>query len=116
MTITPLDIDTMPRVGVTGLRSKWAAVTRQVRQSGSVAVTRRGKVEMVLVEADLYRRMTGRIPAKHLLRDQAILDELTRRFDADLAVLQQPDARDKIQAVLDAGGKFKNRPKAGTTY
>ncbi|MEI9984409.1 MAG: type II toxin-antitoxin system prevent-host-death family antitoxin [Aliidongia sp.] len=115
MATSPLDIDTMPRHSSTQVKNNWAELVREVRQSGSVAITNHSKVEMVLVEADQYRDMAAQIEAKRL-RDQAILDELTRRFDAQLAVLQQPDLEKKIQAMFDAGGKLKNRPKAGTTY
>jgi prevent-host-death family protein len=115
MTVNPLDIDTMPRQSSTQLKNKWAELVRQVRQSGSIAITNHAKVEMVLVEAGQYREMTVQLDAKRR-RDQAVLDELARRFDAELAVLQRPDLHDKIQAMFDADGTVKNRPRAGESF
>jgi PHD/YefM family antitoxin component YafN of YafNO toxin-antitoxin module len=115
MTANPLDIDTMPRHSATQVKNQWAELTRKVQQSGSVAITNHARVEMVLVEAGRYQEMAAQIHAKRQ-RDQAILDELTQRFDAELAQLQQPDMRDKVDAVLKARGRLKNRPKAGATF
>lgn len=115
MTAKALATDTMPRHSATQVKNNWAELVRQVRQSGSVAITNHAKVEMVLIDAERYEEMAAQVEAKRQ-RDQAILDELTRRFDEQLAVLKQPDIREKMQAVFDAGGKLKIRPKAGMTY
>lgn len=115
MTVNPLDVDAMPRHSATQVKNKWAELARKVQQTGSVAITNHTKVEMVLVEVGHYQEMTAQIQALRQ-RDQAVLDELTRRFDAELAQLQQPDMRDKVEAVLSARGKLKNRPKAGATF
>ena len=51
-------------------------------------------------------------------REKATLDELTRRFDARLAGLQEPDAGRKVQALFETKGKLprRRRPKAGASY
>ncbi len=115
MAAEPLDLDTMPRHSATQVKNKWAELTRKVQQTGSVAITNHAKVEMVLVEVGHYQEMAAQIQAQRQ-RDQAFLEELNRRFDAELAQLQQPDMRDKVEAVLKARGKLKNRPKAGATF
>ena len=44
------------------------------------------------------------------------LDELTTRFDAELASLNDPKAAQKVQRVLEAKGKLRHPPKAGETF
>jgi len=44
------------------------------------------------------------------------LEKIERQFDEQLAVFQQPNFREKIDAAMNARGHLKNRPKAGTTY
>jgi len=50
------------------------------------------------------------------LRERSTLDELTNLLTAGIAVLQQPDARQKLNALLDAKGALTKRPNAGATY
>ena len=52
-------------------------------------------------------------------RQQAVLAELTAEFAARLAAMQGPEARAKIDAVMDLRGdlnKLADRPKAGKSY
>jgi hypothetical protein len=46
-------------------------------------------------------------------RRQAALLQLKAEWDRKLAVLNEPDARDRVDALFDAGGRLKKRPKAG---
>lgn len=112
-------IDEMPRKNASQVKSMWGDVCRAVRQAGSVAVTNRSAVEMVLVDAAVYREMTEKIHELEI-REQARLEQtlnaLSDRFDARLAVLNQPDAQTKLQELLDADGQNFNRPIAGKTY
>ena len=48
--------------------------------------------------------------------EQAALDRLAARFDADLASLQDPDAVHKVQRVFAAKGRLRHPPKAGETF
>ncbi|MCW5624563.1 MAG: type II toxin-antitoxin system prevent-host-death family antitoxin [Burkholderiales bacterium] len=110
------DLDALPRQNASQVKNKWGEVVRLVRESGSVAVTNHTKVEMVLVDASRYRQLIEEIQ-KIRTREQAALDELAQRFNARLAVLQEPGASQKVQALFDAKGKLsKRRPKAGTSY
>jgi hypothetical protein len=72
---------------------------------------------MVLIAASTYRQMTT-LMAELAERERKVkLDELERRFDERLAVLQQPDARKRLDAMFASKGKFKKqRPLAGETY
>lgn len=49
-------------------------------------------------------------------KQRLLLEEISRRFDERLAVLQQPDFREKLDAVFNARGHLKNRPKAGESF
>lgn len=50
-------------------------------------------------------------------RRQATLKELTDKYDRRLReCFDAPDFRDKVDAVMDARGRAKVRPKAGTSF
>lgn len=109
------NIQELPRQNASQVKNKWADLVRQVRQSGSVAVTNHSAVEMVLLDAGTYQQLTEEIQALKA-REQTALDELTSRFNARLAVLQQPDAAQKLKSLFDAKGVLTKRPKAGASY
>jgi hypothetical protein len=76
---------------------------------------------MVLLDAVTYQKLTAEISALKA-REQTVLDELSQRFDQRLAVLQQPDAAQKLEALLNAKGKLgakgksAKRPVAGSSF
>jgi prevent-host-death family protein len=110
-----LSLDELPRQNASHVKNKWGDVVRQVRQSGSVAITNHAAVEMVLIDASTYQQLQGEIRALKS-REQSVLDELTARFNAQLAVLQQPQAAQNVAAVFGAKGKLARRPKAGASF
>jgi len=110
-----LSLEELPQHNASQVKNKWGEVVRQVHQSGSVAITNHSTVEMVLVNAATYRQLAAEISALNA-REQTVLDELAGRFNARLAVLQQPEVGRKIEAVFAARGKLARRPKAGTSF
>ena len=70
---------------------------------------------MVLLDAATYQQLTRDLLALNA-REQSVLDELAGRFDARLAVLQQPGAARKVDALFEARGKLVKRPKAGASF
>jgi prevent-host-death family protein len=110
-----LNIDAMPQQSASHAKNRWAELVRRVRENGSVAITNHSKVEMVVVEATRYKEMTDQLQAARR-RDQTMLDELTKRFDARLAVLQQPDAWDKLESMMRSDGKLDRPPRAGESF
>jgi len=44
-------LDQLPRQNASQVKNRWGEVVRQVRQSGSVAITHHANVEMVLLDA-----------------------------------------------------------------
>ncbi|MBP6818857.1 MAG: type II toxin-antitoxin system Phd/YefM family antitoxin [Ferrovibrio sp.] len=109
------DLDTLPSQTATQVKNKWSETVRMVQRNGSVAVTNHATVEMVLVAAETYQRMAAEIEQLKA-REAGKLDELSRRFDANLASLQQPQAADRVSNLFAAKGKLTARPKAGGSY
>ena len=113
-----LQVEDLPRQNATQVKNGWGDLVRQVRATGSVAVTHHNKIEMVVMDAERYRELTALVEQERRSR-QAALDQLSARFDARLAVLQSPDTPDKIRAILDSGGdltRLARRPKAGGSF
>lgn len=108
-------LDQLPRQTASNVKNKWREVVRQVRETGSVAVTTHSAVDMVLVDAETYEQLTAHAAALKE-RERSVLDQLAADFDRRLATLQQPDARDKAAAVFGSAGRLASRPKAGSTF
>lgn len=104
-------IEDLSRRTVADVKSKFAGVMREVHKKGVVAITHYGKIEFVMMDVGEYRRRTANLPTE--ARRQASLAELTAEFDRRLAALKDPDAHKRVDAMMDAGGKTKRRPKAG---
>lgn len=105
----------LPRQNASQVKNKWGDLVRQVRQSGSVAITNHAAVEMVLLDAATYQQLSDNLLALQV-REQSMLDELSARFDARLAVLQQPQAVAGVEGLFAARGKLRQRPKAGASF
>lgn len=115
MAALPPTLDQLPRQTASHVKNKWRDVVREVRQAGSVAITNHSQVEMVLVDAATYQQLTAGAAALQE-REQSVLDRLAAQFDQRLAVLQQPDAAQKVAAVFASKGRLARRPKAGATF
>ena len=105
----------LPRQNASQVKNKWGEVVRQVRQSGSVAITNHAAVEMVLLDAATYQQLTEDLQTLGA-REQTVLAELSARFDSRLAVLQQPEAAQGLADLFAARGKLARRPKAGASF
>ena len=108
-------LDALPRQPASHVKNKWGDVVRQVAHSGSVAITSHSTIEMVLMEAGAYQQLVDEVAALKS-QQQGVIDQLTQRFDARLAELQQPGAAAKVDALFNARGKLAKRPKAGASY
>ena len=108
-------LDDLPRQNASQVKNKWGDVVRQVRQSGSVAITNHAAVEMVLLDAATYQQLTEDLLTLNA-REQSVLEELSSRFDSRLAVLQQPEAAERVGALFEARGKLARRPKSGASF
>lgn len=72
-------------------------------------------MEINLLNASTYRQLTPEIVALSA-REQTVLNELTQRFKTRLAVLQRPDAAQKVTALFESKGKLSPRPKTGASF
>lgn len=108
-------LDDLPRRTATEVKNRWRDLVREVRASGSVAVTNHDQVEMVVVEAGTYRELAA-LAEGAKARQQATLAELAAEFDRDLADVQAAGARKRVKAALAARGRVTPRPKAGAAF
>jgi prevent-host-death family protein len=108
-------LEELPRHTASAVKNKWRDVVREVRESGSIAVTNHSAVEVVLVNAEAYRQLAASAAALKD-REALVLDELAAKFRQRLAGLQAPDARDKAIAVFGQRGQLAKRPKAGPAF
>jgi prevent-host-death family protein len=110
-------IEDLPRRSATDVKNRFAKLVNEVRATGVVAVTQRGKVEMVAMDAAIYRKMAGfSNDAEEDHRRATVLAELSAEFDRRLARLKHPDAGDRVDAIMNARGRSKRRPKAGSSF
>lgn len=108
-------LEALPQKSATEVKNGWAKVVREVRSSGSVAVTQHDRVEMVVMDAETYREITA-LAAEQTERRRAVLEELTQAFDQRLRSLDSPETPKKFAAVRAAKGRLKHPPKAGSTF
>jgi len=108
-------LDQLPRQTASNVKNKWRDVVRQVRETGSVAITTHSTVDMVLVDVATYESLSASAAAMKA-REESVLDQLAADFDRRLAALQRPDAGARVAAVFGSRGKLASRPKAGPAF
>jgi prevent-host-death family protein len=108
-------LEELPRRTSSEAKNQWSALSRDVRARGSVAVTHHGRVEMVVVDAAIYREMAALVEDAKT-RDRASLAELTAEFDRHLERVQAPEARERADAAMESRGRATPRPKAGPSF
>ena len=108
-------LEDLPHRTASHVKNRWGEVVRQVRESGSVAVTCHSSVEMVLVDSATYRRLVEDARSVQA-KEKSVLDQLNQAFEARLAVLQQPVVARQVDALFEARGRLASRPKAGATF
>lgn len=84
----------------------------RLRAKGVLALTTHDRVEAILLEPTAYETLVARAQAA----DHALLDSLTRQFDARLATLPAPDAAERLRAALAREGRFEAAPIAGSSF
>lgn len=108
-------LEELPQRNATQVKNKWADVVREVRKRGSVAVTQHDQVEMVVMNAETYRKISA-LAEEVQARSEAGLAELSADFDRRLASFKTEGIRDRVESVMSARGRIKRRPKAGATF
>lgn len=108
-------LEKLPQESATQVKNKWAEVVRKVRKLGSVAVTQHNQVEMVVMDAETYRKISA-LAEKARARSEAQLAELSTDFDRRLASFKTDGIRDRVEGVMSARGRAKRPAKAGDAY
>lgn len=93
----------------------WRGVMRALAAKGPVVVTNHSEPEAVIVSVEDYTRLLAVVEAS-AAKTEAGLETLRRRFDERLAVLQRPDAGDRLRAIAKSPIKLRGKVKAGTGY
>lgn len=109
-------LDELPKETSTEVKNRWGDVVRLVKEAGTLAITHHKSVEMVMVSAATYRKMREVILELQAREEQAQLDGLAARFHDRLAVLQRPDARERLDSMLGTKGRRAKRANAGESY
>ncbi len=103
------NLEDLPHRSLSQLKSTWKDVAKQIKQSGGIVITKYTAAKMVLMDAAIYQELT------QTLKEQKQLIGVNERLAAKLKVLQEPEARKKLETLLAAKGVFKGtRPKAGS--
>jgi prevent-host-death family protein len=108
-------LEELPRRNATQVKNKWADVVREVRKAGSVAVTQHDRIEMVVMDAETYRKISALAEAARA-RSEAGLAALSAEFDRRLASLGAEGIRGRVESVMSARGRARRRGKAGTSF
>jgi len=115
MTTQVPQVDQLPRRPATQVKNGWGDLMRQVRASGTVAVTSYDQVEVIVMDVRHYQEIV-QLAASVMSNREAALAELSAEFDRRLATLQDPDTDDRIDALMASRGRTPTRPKAGSSY
>lgn len=108
-------IEELPHRNATEAKNRWGSLVREIRALGTIAITSHDRVEVVILEAETYRRVAALVSGAEQRRKVA-LDELSAEFDRHLASLQAPHARARVEATMAAKGRVKTRSKAGASF
>lgn len=82
-------------------REGWRGIMRSVEALGKVLVTNHDEPEAVIISVREYRLLSEL--AEQAQRENASkLEQLSRAFDAELAVLERPDAGDRLRRAFGA--------------
>jgi len=93
-----IDVTSVP---ATRFKNEFGAIFERAMQRGAVAITRHDAPKAVLVSYEEFKALVdARMPA---------LDALTARFDAMLARMQTPRAREGVAAAFDASPAVMGR-------
>jgi hypothetical protein len=99
----------------------WTTIVSQVKRAGTVVVVDDGRVEMVAMDANIYRRLLAVRPPRPRTEvenklNEGALKSLTAAFNRRLDKLNTPEMDARSDQVFRARGNARNRPKAGTSY
>jgi len=104
------------RIPATDVKTRgWKGVMRALAASGPVVVTNHAEPEAVIVSARDYARLLAVVEAT-ASKTEAGLESLRRSFDERLAILNKPDAGERLRALGKRPAALRGKVKAGSGY
>lgn len=96
-------------------REGWRGVMKGVGAAGKLLMTNHDQPEAVILSLQEFRRLSEL--ADSAMRDRARkLEELGQAFDAELAVLKQADAGNRLRQAFGAPLVLKGKVVAGRSF
>jgi len=96
-------------------REGWRGIMRSVDAAGKLLMTNHDQPEAVILSLREYRLLTE-LAERTQRENQGKLERLSRAFDAELAVLQQPDAGDRLRQAFGAPLALNGEVIAGRSF
>ena len=96
-------------------REGWRGIMRSVDSAGKLLMTNHDQPEAVILSLREYRLLTE-LAESAQRENQSRLERLTRAFDAELAVLRQPDAGDRLRQAFGAPLALNGEVIAGRSF
>lgn len=110
----PPRLPDLPTVTATEIGQNWCEIFQRARETGGVAVHKDKTPEVVILDARLYGEIVAYFSAQSTGGES--LASLSALFDRQLAALQKPDARTKLNKILAKRGKARQPSKAGNSF
>ena len=96
-------------------REGWRGIMRSVDAAGKLLMTNHDQPEAVILSLQAYRQLTE-LAGRAQRDSQNQLDRLSHAFDAELAVLKQPGAGDRLRGAFAAPLALNGEVIAGRSY
>jgi PHD/YefM family antitoxin component YafN of YafNO toxin-antitoxin module len=97
------------------IKGSWRDVVKFVLKSGRLLVTNHKEPEVVILSLEAYAELTRAAGEGDATR-QVALDELSKRFDARLASLDNANAGKQLRAMMSKPTKLNGKLKSGASY
>lgn len=109
-------LDTLPATPASAVKKEgWRGMMRALASTGKLVVTNHNHPEAVILSTAEYTRLVEAAAAS----EQSAADplaELRRKFDQRLSALNEPDAGDRLRALMQGPARLNGKVKAGSTY
>ncbi|PNS08880.1 type II toxin-antitoxin system Phd/YefM family antitoxin [Solilutibacter silvestris] len=106
-------LESLPRTPASDVKKLgWRGMMKAMARNGQVLVTNHDEPEAVILPVEEYAAILE-VLREMSARDEAMLDNLRRKYDERLKVLQTPEAREKIRTILRRTLKLDGQVIAG---
>lgn len=106
----------LPRLPASDVKRRgWRGIVRALLANGPVVVTNHSEPQAVIVPPDEYARLVALDEAQKAKMEAALV-ALRQEWDKRLAVLQEPGANERLDALWKKPMKLRGRVKAGESH